>query len=36
MVEHYRYANDSERLKGMETLDKNLGLEQITFDQLRN
>lgn len=29
MVEHYRHADDSERLKAMETLDESLGLEQI-------
>lgn len=32
MVEHYRHADDSERLRAMETLDKSLGLEQISFD----
>ncbi len=29
MVEHYRHADDSERLRAMETLDESLGLEQI-------
>ena len=29
MVEHYRHADDAERLKAMETLDESLGLEQI-------
>ena len=32
MVEHYRHADDSERLKAMETLDESLGLEQIGFN----
>lgn len=29
MVEHYRHADDAERLKAMETLDESLGLEHI-------
>ena len=29
MVEHYRHADDSERLRAMETLDESLGLGQI-------
>lgn len=29
MVEHYRHADDAERLKAMETLDTSLGLDQI-------
>lgn len=29
MVEHYRHANGTERLKAMETLDASLGLDQI-------
>ena len=32
MVEHYRHADDAERLKAMETLDESLGLEQIEFN----
>ena len=32
MVEHYRHADDSERLKAMETLDESLGLKQIGFN----
>ncbi|RBQ00076.1 tyrosine-type recombinase/integrase [Bifidobacterium xylocopae] len=30
MVEHYRHADDAERLKAMETLDESLGLSEIT------
>lgn len=33
MVEHYRHANDAERLKAMETLDESLGLEQIGWSR---
>lgn len=32
MVEHYRHADDAERLKAMETLDESLGLEQIGWN----
>ena len=35
MVEHYRHADDSERLKAMETLEESLSLEQIRTDRLR-
>lgn len=35
MVEHYRHADDAERLKAMETLDESLGLEQIGWSGKR-
>lgn len=33
MVEHYRHADDAERLKAMETLDESLGLKQIGWSR---
>lgn len=33
MVEHYRHADDAERLRAMETLDESLGLEQIGWSR---